>query len=94
MQEEPNRSVRNTLRFSTNPKNYWHVLLSAVIPKGSKIRTVRFGGDILARMDYWISRGQKNWQVRSLLFPKAKYTSRKAAAWATQHEYPWIRVEG
>lgn len=81
-------------RFNTNPANYWHVVLNDKIPRGSKVRTVRFGNNILARMDYWTANGERNWQIRSLLFSKGKFTAKSAVIWATKHSYEWIKVEG
>ena len=82
------------MKFSTNPNKYWHVVLNASKPKGTKVRTVRFGADILARMDTWVSDGERNWQVRSLLFPKTKYSAKSAASWASSQGYNWVKVEG
>ncbi len=82
------------MKFSTNPNKYWHVVLNAKTPKGTKVRTVRFGADILARMDTWTANGERNWQIRSLLFPKTKYTAKSAALWTSSHDYEWVKVEG
>jgi phage-related protein len=82
------------MKFSTNPNKYWHVVMNVEPPKGSKVRTVRFGADILARMDTGISSGERYWQIRSLLFPKTKYSAKSAALWASSHNYEWVKVEG
>lgn len=83
---------------SQNPyqaAKYWHVSMRrSAPPKGTKVRTVSFGPDILARMDYVKRTRSKLWQVRSLLFPKAKFTAAEALAWTRAHKYrPW-GIEG